>query len=124
VIRKTGDGHCFVLVFMTPNGLKTIDMTKLAHWADEDCSFALIDVLPDDAFNCSSTSSGAALAEADFLDQVYALGVKRDRPVVLYESGLAAIHTEQAAEALLHAGFRQVYRFVGPQSAFHASQHA
>lgn len=110
---------------MTLHQLPTIDHRRLAQWADEDRPFALIEVQPDHDSAASQWGVSAAfLAHTDFLEQISALRLRKTRPIVLYESGQGTVRAEEAADTLLNAGFCEVYRFVGPQAAFHASQHA
>lgn len=110
---------------MTLHQLPTIDRRRLAQWADEDHPFALIEVQPDHDPAASQWGISAAfLAHTDFLEQISALRLRKTRPVVLYESGRGTVRAEEAADALLNAGFCEVYRFVGPQTAFYTTQHS
>lgn len=104
--------------------MKTIDRTELELWTREDRAFALLDVLPDaPAATHSAEELPHAHSRADFMAQVARLDDRKEDPVVLYEAATATVHSDAAALQLEQAGFTQVYRFIGPQTALHASGH-
>ncbi|MGV3662292.1 MAG: rhodanese-like domain-containing protein [Prosthecobacter sp.] len=104
--------------------MKTIDRTELERWANEQRAFALVDVLPDDPA-CAHLAAAMphAHSRADFMSQMARLEAHKEQPVVLYEASSASVRSGAAADMLEQAGFDNVYRFVGPQSAIHASAH-
>lgn len=103
--------------------MKTIDRTELERWTNEQREFALLDVLPDDSTRTSTEGMPHMHSRSDFMRQMQRLEQHKEQAVILYEANSASVRSGTAAEMLQQAGFANVYRFVGPQTALHGSAH-
>ncbi len=97
-----------------------IDAAELQGWMREQRRFTLIDVLPEEYFHAQRLPGArrASVYEVTFLNQVGALGISPDGPVVLYGAGNGSLDSAVAAEKLERAGFRQIYDFRGGRAAW------
>ena len=88
-----------------------LDASELRSWMREERRFTLIDVLPEEYFNAQRLPGArrACVYEVNFLDQIKALGLGSDEPLVLYGAGHGSLDSAVAAEKLERAGFRQIY---------------
>lgn len=96
------------------------DATELQIWMHEMRSFTLIDVLPEEYFNVQRLPRArrASVYEVTFLDQIKALGIGPDDPLVVYGAGNGSLDSAVAAEKLERAGFRLIYDFRGGRAAW------
>lgn len=105
--------------------MKTVDRPELDRWTQQQRAFALINVLPASAHaDFPAFAALPAGSPRDFESQIASLSADKSQTVVLYESGTASVPASTAAGMLEHAGFENVYHFVGPQAALHEGGHA
>src|ERR1043166_994900 len=95
-----------------------LTISELQRWMNEQRRFTLIDVLPEKYFNAQRLPGArrATVYEVTFLDQIKALGIRREdkEPLVLYGAGEGSLDSAVAAEKLERAGFLQpIYDFRG-----------
>ena len=92
-----------------------LEASELQSWMREQRRFTLLDVLPDEYFQAQRLPGArrASVYEVTFLNQVEALGISPNEPVVLYGAGNGSLDSAVAAEKLERAGFRRIYDFRG-----------
>ncbi|WP_395748875.1 hypothetical protein [Prosthecobacter sp.] len=100
--------------------MKTISLHELEEWQERNRRYALIDVLPNEVVEQTQLPETRC---RDFVEKVRCLGVENHEAIVLYETNTACIEAEEATQALMRAGFREVYRFAGPRAPCYAAQH-
>jgi rhodanese-related sulfurtransferase/polyisoprenoid-binding protein YceI len=101
----------------------SLNIAELQRWLNEGRDFALIDVLPEEAFTERHLPGArkACVYEVDFLDQITNLGVRKDQPIVVYGTGPDALESATAAEKLDRAGYAKVFDFRGGQAEWKAA---
>lgn len=100
--------------------MKTISLSELEEWQNDERCFALVDVLPDYAGRERRRTENRA---QEFVEKIVGLGVKKGQRIVLYEASTASIEAAVASDALSREGFNEVYCFLGPRAAMYAAQH-
>ena len=92
-----------------------LHISELQNWLHQGKNFALIDVLPPEAFaeRHLPTARNACVYEVDFLDQIAKLGIRHDDLIVVYGSGPDSLESATAAEKLDRAGYSQVFDYRG-----------
>jgi polyisoprenoid-binding protein YceI len=97
-----------------------IDVAELQRWRRQGRDFALVDVLPEEAFASRHLPGArrASVYEVTFLDQIRELGLAADDVIVLYGAGDGSLESAFAAEKLVRAGFSHVHDFSGGRAAW------
>ena len=100
-----------------------LSVSELQRWMRERRDFALVDVLPEEAFAEQHLPGArkACVYEVDFLDQVANLGITRDQSIVVYGACADSLESATAAEKLDRAGFKQVHDFRGGREAWRSA---
>ena len=95
--------------------MRNIDTQELADMRREVDQLTVINVLPPEKFRNRHIPDtiNIPVDEDDFVQKVEAAAGSRDRPVVVYCASEGCDASENAAEKLDQAGFRQVYDYVG-----------
>jgi polyisoprenoid-binding protein YceI len=103
---------------------RKIDCFELKQWMDEDRPFALVDVLPKEAFEEMHLPGAqrACVYEMTFLDQVKEAVSDPDAQIVVYGSSQSSRDTVDAVERLEAAGYRNVAALTGGRAAWQQSQ--
>ncbi len=104
--------------------MRHIDCFELKQWMDEDRAFALLDVLPKEAFQEMHLPGAhcACVYEMTFLDQVKEAVSDREAEIVVYGSSQSSKDTVDAVERLGAAGYRNVAALTGGRAAWQQSQ--
>jgi len=92
-----------------------IDSLELRSWMHGARHFTLIDVLTEECFKAQRLPGArrASIYEVTFLDQIAALSISPEDPLILYGAGDGSLDCAVAAEKLQRAGFRNIYLFNG-----------
>ena len=92
-----------------------IDSSELQNWMREARKFTLVDVLTEECFSAQRLPGArrASVFEVSFLEQIAALAIGPEEPLVLYGAGGDSLDSAVAAEKLERAGFRNLFVFRG-----------
>jgi len=98
-----------------PSRVQTLSAQELHDWISERRELVLIDVLPRVSFLKAHLpgSEHASFYEADFLERVEDLVDAPTERVVVYCNSKSCNASERAAQALVEAGYTNVFDFEG-----------
>ena len=93
--------------------MQTIDRAELRRWMDEDRDFALVEVLPPEAFRAFHLPGAinVPVHQKGFGAAIERVVPAKDRPVVVYCQDKNCDASPEAAERLEQCGYRDVYDY-------------